>query len=504
MIDDTRLIPLENFDEASIYGDAPLPEEPPGFFYPPGELPRPVSPIIFRNAATFAAEYVPLRYTIEPIIRSASIYTETARTGAGKTAFNVVSALAVATGRKDILNLEVAQGRVAYLACENPDDIRMRFKIAAYLLNIDLDEIGDRLLILDFRAKPEAVHAELKRLAEQEPFALVIVDTLAAFFDGDNINDAVQGGQFMRRLRPLTQIKGLPSVLVAAHPVKNASEDALVPYGSGAILNEIDGNLTLWKNPQTGLVSLHWQGKLRGLEFEPVPFRFEIMGCPDILDAKGREVQLPTLRPSSAEVSEDRQQAELNTDRALLLAMIAEPAATQQQWAQTIGRAKSSLNGRLQRLVAEANQGGAMVESTLHAVDATVPVKLVHASRGKITRAEPISALYEQARVHHVGGFPELEDEMCSFEPGSAKSPDRMDALVWALTELMVSSGWQSPMISFHPPTAGPSRSAVMAANFGSLHGAGETAPPGGWPIGSPQALASTSIHWTPNRGNGK
>jgi hypothetical protein len=226
----------------------------------------------------------------------------------------------------------------------------MRFKIAAYLLGIDLDEIGDRLLILDFRAKPEAVHAELKRLAEQEPFALVIVDTLAAFFDGDNINDAVQGGQFMRRLRPLTQIKGLPSVLVAAHPVKNASEDALVPYGSGAILNEIDGNPTLWKNPQTGLVSLHWQGKLRGLEFEPVPFRFEVMGCPDILDAKGREVQLPTLRPASEQSAEDRQQAEANSDRALLLAMVATPGASQRDYAQTTGISKSAIGRKLRHL----------------------------------------------------------------------------------------------------------------------------------------------------------
>jgi hypothetical protein len=313
----------------------------------------PPAPVAFKTAARFCGEYVPLSYTVEPIIRSASLYTLTAKTGAGKTAFNVVAALAVATGRHDVLNREVVKGRVAYLACENPDDIRMRFKIAAFLLNIDLAEIGDRLLILDTRAKPEAVHAELKRHAEQEPFALVIVDTLAAFFDGDNINDAVQGGQFMRRLRPLTQIAGLPSVVVSAHPVKNASEDNVVPYGSGAILNEVDGNLTLWKKPETGLVSLHWQGKLRGLEFEPVPFRFEVMGCPDILDAKGREVHLPTLRPSSAEVAEDRQQGELNADRALLLAMLGEPNGSQKQWAEVIGRAKSSINVRLQRLKRE-------------------------------------------------------------------------------------------------------------------------------------------------------
>ncbi|MDI9846554.1 terminase family protein [Rhodoblastus sp. 17X3] len=89
------------------------------------------------------------------------------------------------------------------------------------------------------------------------------------------------------------------------------------------------------------------------------------------------------------------------------------------------------------RIVAEANQGGAMVESTIRVIDPNVAITLVHASRGKVARAEPISALYENGRVHHVGMFAELEDQLCSFEPGSNKSPDRLDALVWALTELM-------------------------------------------------------------------
>jgi hypothetical protein len=317
-------------------------------------------PVVFKTAAAFCAEYVPLSYTIEGIVRSASLYTLTARTGAGKTAFNVVAALAVATGRADILGREVVCGRVAYLACENPDDIRMRIMVAAFLLNVDIREIGDRLVILDRREKPEAVHAELARLAKIEPFALIAVDTLAAFFDGDNINDAVQGGQFMRRLRPLTQIAGLPSIIVAAHPVKNAGEEALIPYGSGAILNEVDGNLTLWKRADTGIVTLHWQGKLRGLEFQPVPFRFEVAGSPDVLDAKGRQVQLPTLRPSSEQVADDRERSELDTDKALLRAMSADPAGTQQAWAAAIGRAKSSVNIKLQRLAKEK-----LVEVTL-------------------------------------------------------------------------------------------------------------------------------------------
>lgn len=87
-------------------------------------------------------------------------------------------------------------------------------------------------------------------------------------------------------------------------------------------------------------------------------------------------------------------------------------------------------------IIAEANNGGEMVALTIETVDPSVRVVLVHASRGKHTRAEPIASLYEHGRVHHVGSFPQLEDEMCLWIPGDA-SPNRMDALVWALTEIM-------------------------------------------------------------------
>lgn len=88
------------------------------------------------------------------------------------------------------------------------------------------------------------------------------------------------------------------------------------------------------------------------------------------------------------------------------------------------------------RIVAETNNGGDMVVMVLQQVDRNAPVTKVHATRGKRVRAEPISALYEQRRVHHVGAFPELEDQMVMWTPESPNSPDRLDALVWALTEL--------------------------------------------------------------------
>lgn len=89
------------------------------------------------------------------------------------------------------------------------------------------------------------------------------------------------------------------------------------------------------------------------------------------------------------------------------------------------------------RIVAEVNFGGDMVESIIRIIDKAVAFKKVHASRGKMVRAEPVSALYEQGRIHHVGFLAELEDQLCQWVPGD-KSPDRLDALVWAITELML------------------------------------------------------------------
>jgi phage terminase large subunit-like protein len=89
-------------------------------------------------------------------------------------------------------------------------------------------------------------------------------------------------------------------------------------------------------------------------------------------------------------------------------------------------------------IVAEKNQGGDMVEAVLRANGAKHRVKLVTATKGKYVRAEPIYSLYEQGKVFHVGKFPILESQMVSFEPEKGKSPDRVDALVWGFTDLMV------------------------------------------------------------------
>tara|TARA_B100000686_G_scaffold354859_1_gene467749 strand:+ start:1644 stop:3044 length:1401 start_codon:yes stop_codon:yes gene_type:complete len=98
------------------------------------------------------------------------------------------------------------------------------------------------------------------------------------------------------------------------------------------------------------------------------------------------------------------------------------------------------------RIVVETNQGGDMAVHTLRTADRNVAIKKLHASRGKWTRAEPVAALDEQGRIHHVGQFTALEDQMCRFKPGNNRhSPDRVDARVWAMTELMLGQNKRQP-----------------------------------------------------------
>lgn len=110
-------------------------------------------------------------------------------------------------------------------------------------------------------------------------------------------------------------------------------------------------------------------------------------------------------------------------------------------WADAV--AACATRHRADRVVAEKNQGGDMVETVLRAAERAMPLRLVSASRGKVARAEPVAALYERGKVAHVGAWPALEDELCGLQAGGGyegpgRSPDRADALVWALTELML------------------------------------------------------------------
>ena len=136
--------------------------------------------------------------------------------------------------------------------------------------------------------------------------------------------------------------------------------------------------------------------------------------------------------------------------RAYVLADASVRAASPASWAGAAIRAMEQWGA--ERLVAEVNQGGDLVEQVIRQVDPLVPFRSVHASRGKVARAEPVAALYEQGRVHHLRGLGVLEDQMCAMTARGFEgkgSPDRVDALVWALTDLIVEPGakWRRPSV---------------------------------------------------------
>lgn len=130
--------------------------------------------------------------------------------------------------------------------------------------------------------------------------------------------------------------------------------------------------------------------------------------------------------------------------RAIVLEDATVERASPERWARAV--AEAALRWEADRVVAEANNGGAMVGAVLRGVDIALPLKLVHASRGKVARAEPVAAAYEAGRVCHAGLFGALEDQLCGLVAGGGyegpgRSPDRADALVWCLTELLMARG---------------------------------------------------------------
>jgi phage terminase large subunit-like protein len=136
--------------------------------------------------------------------------------------------------------------------------------------------------------------------------------------------------------------------------------------------------------------------------------------------------------------------------KAFILADLSGKSMTPTQWARRAIDAYYTYQA--DRIVAEINQGGEMVQSVIETIDATVPFKGVFARRGKTSRAEPVAAQYEKGIVFHVGQFPELEDQMCGFTPyqiyaKNTRSPDRVDALVWGLTDLLLNGEAGIPKI---------------------------------------------------------
>jgi hypothetical protein len=282
---------------------------------------------LLKTNAEFLSGFKPPDYLIYGLVQRGFIYSMTAPTGTGKTAVLLLLAAMVAQGKK-LGDRDVEQGKVLFLAGENPDDVRMRWIKQAELMKFDHDKID--VVWRDGRFNLAKWRPDLAQEAKiLGPFALIIVDTAAAFFAGQEENSNVQLGDFARELRSLTQLDGTPTVIVSTHPTKNPDMDNLLPRGGGAFLAEIDGNFACRRISGNGNnVELVTHGKFRGPEFSPISFSINAGTSDRLKDSKGRSIWTVTAQLlTAAERAKVDQSGEQREDD-LLAAMADNPGAS--------------------------------------------------------------------------------------------------------------------------------------------------------------------------------
>jgi hypothetical protein len=239
----------------------------------------------------FADALRPMEYVIDGVVQRGQLMSMTGPTGHGKSAVALEMNRAVATGAQ-FGPFGVTRGRCLYLAGENPDDVRARcVAMREGMSEADLQAIQLHFLPATFPME-ELIDRVIGMANAVGPFDMITVDTMAAFFGGDDDNHNVQAGHYARVLRRLTEIEGHPAVIVPAHPVKAASKFTLLPRGGGAFLNEVDGNLTIWSDDLVTTTLSH-AGKLRGPGFAPISFELKVSTPAALVDVNGR--QMPTV-----------------------------------------------------------------------------------------------------------------------------------------------------------------------------------------------------------------
>jgi hypothetical protein len=287
------------------------------------------------TVSQFLEAHVPPDYVIDGLFKRGYLYSFTAMTGAGKTAiWLLISEIASNRKRRGKLGIhEVEHVRVVYIACENATDVRERLIGMEATMGFSREDLD--LLVID---KVFDLKKELPRIRKEvENFGgnvgLVVIDTSAAMFQGEDENNNQQALEHAKTQRKLCELPGRPCVVALAHPTKVVvSAEHLLPRGGGAYLNEVDGNFTAWGH-DGNLSTMSWAGKLRGPTFDPIEFRMRQITTPKLVDRKGR--QMPTVAAeviTDAEVNDIEETNKQQEDR-LLAAMVANSRGSLSEWA---------------------------------------------------------------------------------------------------------------------------------------------------------------------------
>lgn len=269
-----------------------------------------------------------------PATGAGRLISITGLTGHAKTTVAALLQVCIATGRP-VAGGEVVRGRVLVLCGENPDDFNAHLNATMVDLGLQPFDL-DNLLVVPSRFP---IEQEFDRIVEGVrqfgELTAVFVDTSAAFFFGEDDNGNVDQYTHASALRRLTTLPGRPVVFVLCHPTKSATKDNLIPRGGGSFLNEVDANLSLWKE-DSGIVTLHWCGKMRGPNFDPLGFELRMVEL-SIRDVKGRPARSVAARFIAEDRAEQIQQREVSDEDTLLVAMLRKPDASVAELAMRCG-----------------------------------------------------------------------------------------------------------------------------------------------------------------------
>ena len=297
MIDRTRRNPKFEADEAEVQ--------------PQPVTQQTIEDFPIDDSAAFLSDLRPLEYLIDGLLPRGVTYSLTGHAGHGKTTLAIQFAISVALGEL-FGERETAQGSVLFLAGENPHNVKWQY--AAALAARDLKPENVPIYFVQGRFSIKEWSDVLKsKLATIPNLKLVIVDSLQAFFEGDNDNDNTQMVEMAHKMRGLCEVKNRPAQLIIAHPAgKVPSKDNLVPRGGGAFLNEIDGNLTVWSQ-DASQQTLHHSQKFRGAGFDPMEWVMQIHEFSHLTDIHGTPLKLPVSRPETVieKANRDRQSDDL-------------------------------------------------------------------------------------------------------------------------------------------------------------------------------------------------
>ena len=186
----------------------------------------------------------------------------------------------------------------------------------------------------------DADAAELLRQridATEHTYGLIIGDSIAAYFSGDNENDNVQMGASARSWRVLSTCRGTPAVIGLAHPIKNPDRESLLPRGGGAFIAEIDANLTLWAEGERETTTMHWSGKIRGADFTPVTFALTPVKLIGKEDRKGRPFMSVVAVAQSDEQAEKKLSKAISDENVVLELLRRYPDTTTRAIAENAG-----------------------------------------------------------------------------------------------------------------------------------------------------------------------